>query len=87
VSWIKGKTMLNTKIIEEISSKISGMMASTPAADLEKNINALLRGIFTNLELVTREEFDVQAQVLQRTRMQLEALEKRLAEIEARRPE
>lgn len=79
--------MLNTKIIEEISSKISGMMASTPAADLEKNINALLRGIFTNLELVTREEFDVQAQVLQRTRMQLEALEKRLAEIEARRPE
>jgi BMFP domain-containing protein YqiC len=87
VSWIKGKTMLNTKIIEEISSKISGMMASTPAADLEKNINALLRGIFTKLELVTREEFDVQAQVLQRTRMQLEALEKRLAEIEARRPE
>lgn len=79
--------MLNTKIIEEISSKISGMMASTPAADLEKNINALLRGIFTKLELVTREEFDVQAQVLQRTRMQLEALEKRLAEIEARRPE
>ena len=63
------------------------MMASTPAADLEKNINALLRGIFTKLELVTREEFDVQAQVLQRTRMQLEALEKRLAEIEARRPE
>lgn len=79
--------MLNTKIIEEISSKISGMMASTPAADLEKNINALLRGIFTKLELVTREEFDVQAQVLQRTRMQLQALEKRLAEIEARRPE
>jgi len=79
--------MLNTKIIEEISSKISGMMASTPAADLEKNINALLRGIFTKLELVTREEFDVQAQVLQRTRLQLEALEKRLAEIEARRPE
>lgn len=79
--------MLNTKIIEEISSKISGMMASTPAADLEKNINALLRGIFTKLELVTREEFDVQAQVLQRTRTQLEALEKRLAEIEARRPE
>jgi BMFP domain-containing protein YqiC len=87
VGSIKGKTMLNTKIIEEISSKISGMMASTPAADLEKNINALLRGIFTKLELVTREEFDVQAQVLQRTRMQLEALEKRLAEIEARRPE
>ena len=79
--------MLNTKIIEEISSKISGMMASTPAADLEKNINALLRGIFTKLELVTREEFDVQTQVLQRTRAQLEMLEKRLAELESRKPE
>jgi BMFP domain-containing protein YqiC len=79
--------MLNTKIIEEISSKISGMMASTPAADLEKNINALLRGIFTKLELVTREEFDVQTQVLKRTRAQLETLEKRLVELESRQPE
>jgi BMFP domain-containing protein YqiC len=84
---IKENTMLNAKIIEEISSKISGMMASTPAADLDKNINALLRGIFTKLELVTREEFDVQTQVVLRTRTQLEALEKRLAELEARKPE
>jgi BMFP domain-containing protein YqiC len=79
--------MLNARIIEEISSKISGMMANTPAADLEKNINALLRGIFTKLELVTREEFDVQSQVLLRTRAQLEVLEKRLNELEARKPE
>lgn len=78
--------MLNARIIEEISSKISGMMANTPAADLEKNINALLRGIFTKLELVTREEFDVQSQVLLRTRAQLEVLEKRLNELEARKP-
>jgi len=75
--------MLNTKIIDEIASKISQMLASTPAADIEKNLNALLRGIFTKLELVTREEFDIQTQVLQRTREQLDALEKRLAEIEA----
>lgn len=75
--------MLNTKIIDEIASKISQMLASTPAADMEKNLNALLRGIFTKLELVTREEFDIQTQVLQRTREQLDALEKRLAEIEA----
>jgi len=75
--------MLNTKIIDEIASKISRMLASTPAADIEKNLNALLRGIFTKLELVTREEFDIQTQVLQRTREQLDALEKRLAEIEA----
>jgi BMFP domain-containing protein YqiC len=75
--------MLNAKIIDEIASKISRMLASTPAADLEKNLNALLRGVFTKLELVTREEFDIQTQVLQRTREQLDALEKRLAEIEA----
>lgn len=77
--------MLNTKIIEEIASKISQMVASTPAADIDKNIHALLRGIFTKMELVTREEFDVQSQVLQRTREQLEALERRLVELEAQR--
>lgn len=77
--------MLNTKIIEEIASKISQMVASTPAADIEKNVHALLRGIFTKMELVTREEFDVQSQVLQRTREQLEMLERRLAELEAQR--
>lgn len=77
--------MLNTKIIEEIASKISQMVASTPAADIEKNVHALLRGVFTKMELVTREEFDVQSQVLQRTREQLEMLERRLAELEAQR--
>jgi BMFP domain-containing protein YqiC len=76
-------SMLNNKIIDEIASKISQMLASSPVADIEKNLNALLRGIFTKLELVTREEFDIQTQVLQRTREQLDALEKRLAEIEA----
>lgn len=75
--------MLNNKIIDEIASKISQMLASSPVADIEKNLNALLRGIFTKLELVTREEFDIQTQVLQRAREQLDALEKRLAEIEA----
>jgi BMFP domain-containing protein YqiC len=79
-----GIVMLNTKIIEEIASKISQMLSSTPAADLEKNLNALLRGIFTKLELVTREEFDVQTQVLQRAREQLDTLEGKLAELEAR---
>lgn len=78
--------MLNTKMIEEISSKISAMIANSPAGDVERNLNALLRGVFTKLELVTREEFDTQTQVLQRTRAQLEALEKRLAELEARQP-
>ncbi|MDR2220314.1 MAG: accessory factor UbiK family protein [Methylobacillus sp.] len=77
--------MLNTQTIEEISAKIREMLAKTPAADLEKNLQALLRSIFTKLDLVSREEFDVQTQVLQRARAQLEALEQRLAELEARK--
>lgn len=76
--------MLNTKIIDEIASKISRMVSETPAADIEKNLHALLRGAFTKLELVSREEFDIQAQVLRRTREQLDALEQRLTELEER---
>lgn len=83
----EGNAMLNAKFIEEMSSKISALLKNSPAADLERNLNALLRGMFTKLELVTREEFDTQTQVLQRTRAQLEALEKRLAELESRKPE
>lgn len=78
--------MLNNKIIDEISSRISKMMADSPAADVEKNLRALLQGVFTKLELVSREEFDVQVHVLRRAREQLEALEQRVAELEARLP-
>ena len=77
--------MFDTHKISEISNKIREMIDSSPAADIEKNLNALLQGVFTKLELVSREEFDVQREVLQRTRMQLEKLEQRLAELEAGR--
>ncbi len=58
-------------------------MNSSPLADVEKNLNALLKSVFTKMELVTREEFEVQAEVLRKTREKLTALEARLAEIEA----
>jgi hypothetical protein len=51
-------------------------------ADAEKNIRSALTATFNKLDLVTREEYDVQTQVLQRTREKLEALEKRVAELE-----
>jgi BMFP domain-containing protein YqiC len=76
--------MINTRTIEEISRKISRMVAETPAADLEKHLRALLQGAFTKLELVSREEFDAQSQVLARTREKLSALEQKLAELEDR---
>ena len=75
--------MLNAKIFEDISAKLSAMANSSPAKDLEKNMRALLTQGFAKLDLVTREEFDVQTQVLERTREKLSALEARITELEA----
>ena len=77
--------MLNTKIIEDISSKLSAAANSSPARDIERNMRALLTQGFAKLDLVTREEFDVQAQVLARTREKVTALEALVAELEAQR--
>lgn len=76
--------MLNVEKINEISNKIKEMVKNSPLDDMEKNINALLKGVFTKMELVSREEFDVQTEVLRNTRQKLELLEARLAELEAR---
>jgi BMFP domain-containing protein YqiC len=78
--------MLNTKFIDDLARQISG---SIPAGvremqqDVEKNIHSLLQAALGKLDLVTREEFDVQARVLARTREKLEQLEKTLAALEA----
>lgn len=77
--------MLNAKFFEELSAKLSDAMKNSPAKDIEKNVRALLTQGFSKLDLVTREEFDVQAQVLARTRQQLTALEARIAAMEAQR--
>lgn len=77
--------MLDSKILDEISGKISRLLAESPAADVEKNLRALLQGVFAKLDLVTREEFDVQTQVLQRAREQLTQLEQRLTDLEVER--
>ncbi len=75
--------MLNSQKLNDLSNKINEIVKSSPLADMEKNIHALLRGVFTKMELVSREEFDVQAEVLRNTRKKLEALEVKLAELEA----
>ena len=74
--------MLDTHKINEISNKVKEVVASSPLADVEKNVNALLKSAFTKMELVTREEFEVQAEVLRHTREKLDLLEARLAELE-----
>jgi BMFP domain-containing protein YqiC len=74
--------VVNEKLVDEIGTRIKNLMAQTPAADIERNMRAMLGGLFARLELVTREEFDVQAAVLARTREKLAVLEARLAELE-----
>jgi hypothetical protein len=75
--------MLNAKILDDIGNKINQLIADSPAADMDKNLRGLLQNVFAKLDLVTREEFDVQSQVLLRTREQLQQLEQKLAELGA----
>ena len=71
-------------IFNDLQSKINEALESSPAKDLEKNVKALMTQGFAKLDLVTREEFDIQTQVLAKTREKLEALERRVAELEAK---
>jgi BMFP domain-containing protein YqiC len=74
--------MLSQKTWEDLNQKIKEVIEKSPAKDLEKNVRAMMEGAFTRLNLVTREEFDVQAQLLARTREKLTELEARLARLD-----
>lgn len=74
--------MTDTKVIDEITRRIDEVIASTPIEDVRKNLRALMSGWFTRLDLVSREEFEVQQGVLQRTREKLAQMETRVAELE-----
>ena len=74
--------MLNQKLIDEVSAKLKDVFGQSPAADIEKNLRAVLQAVFAKLDLVTREEFDVQQAVLLRTREKLEALEAKVSALE-----
>lgn len=76
--------MINPKVFEDLSQKVSALIASSPAADIEKNVRAMMGSFFSKLDLVTREEFDTQANVLARTRQLVDQLTTRLDELEAR---
>jgi ubiquinone biosynthesis accessory factor UbiK len=72
------------RLIEEVNARLSELLAASPAQDIERNLKALVASALERLELATREEFDVQARVLARTREKLERLEARVAELEQR---
>ena len=77
--------MLNSKLIDDIARQISAAIPSGVKGmqeDVQKNIHTLLQGALSRLDLVTREEFDAQSQVLARTREKLEQMEKTVAALE-----
>jgi BMFP domain-containing protein YqiC len=74
--------MQNQKLFDEINERLRAVLAQSPAADIEKNMRAMLASLFSRLDLVTREEFDVQREVLSRTRQKLAELEAKIAELE-----
>ena len=73
---------METKFLDELNRKIGELIAASPAKDIEKNLRALMSSAFTRLDLVTREEFDVQQEVLARTRAKLEDMQARITELE-----
>lgn len=74
--------MLDPKSFEEIVARLGAVVAASPAAEIERNAKALLASFFEKLDLVSREEFDIQTQVLLRTREKLKSLEARLDSLE-----
>jgi BMFP domain-containing protein YqiC len=77
--------MIKKERLKEISDKIRELIKNSPIEDIEENVNALLKSMFTKMDLITREEFDVQTEVLKKTRLKLEMLEKKLDQLETKK--
>ena len=75
---------MNDKLLSELSARLAALAASNPARDLEKNFRGMLSSTFAKLDLVTREEYDVQLRLLARAKEKLAALEARVAQMESR---
>ncbi len=74
---------MDQKLLDEINEKVKAVLAQGPAADIDRNLRAMLAGLFSRLDLVRRDEFDVQREVLMRTRAKLGELEQKVAALEA----
>jgi BMFP domain-containing protein YqiC len=77
----------NPAFINDLVGKLGEVLKQSPAKDIEQNLKAGVTSMLGKLDMVSREEFDVQTEVLARTRAKLEQLEARLAQLEQRRAE
>ena len=78
--------MIDRRLFDELNERVGEALRNSPAADIEKNLRALLSGWFERLDLVAREDFDVQKRLLERVQARLSELEAKVAELEASRP-
>ena len=78
--------MIDPKILDDLAKRLADALPSgirDLQRDVEKNFRAALQAGFNKLDLVTREEFEVQTAVLNRTRAKVDALEKQVADMES----
>ncbi|HYN12523.1 MAG TPA: accessory factor UbiK family protein [Burkholderiales bacterium] len=78
--------MIDKRFFDDLGERISEALRNSPAQDIEKNLKALLAGWFDRLDLVLREDFEVQKKLLERAQAKLADLEARIAELESRAP-
>jgi hypothetical protein len=78
--------VIDPKLFEDLRRRIDDALRNSPAQDIEKNLRALLAAWFERLDLVLREDFEVQRKLLERAQAKLAELEARIAELEARKP-
>jgi BMFP domain-containing protein YqiC len=78
--------MIDKRVFEDLNQRVTDALRNSPAADIEKNLRALLAGWFDRMDLVSREDFDVQRKLLERAQAKLAELEARLTELESRAP-
>jgi len=78
--------MINTDFLDNLVRQVMQTLPGSDGQltkDLEKNLRAAMQGVFSRMDLVTREEFELQTELLARTRTKLEQLEQQVAELEA----
>ncbi|HEU0258332.1 MAG TPA: accessory factor UbiK family protein [Burkholderiales bacterium] len=78
--------MIDSKLFDELRSRIDDALRNSPTQDIEKNLRALLAAWFDRLDLVLREDFEVQKKLLERAQAKLAELEARIAELESSKP-
>ncbi len=76
--------MIDRSLFDELNERIGEALRNSPAQDIERNLRALIAAWFDRLDLVLREDFEVQKKLLERAQAKLAELEARIAELEAR---